>query len=97
MLKLRTLNNAKICIILFNKLLPYHRTGDADMPEVVKLWFWKKKEGRIDAKIPVKPEHAYQILDDSHKKTYPGYSAIGRLKALDELRGLEMGIIKSMP
>ena len=72
-----------------------HLEGSAEMYKLVRTFYECQKE-QNKAPIPMRPDHGHQMLDDLEKTTYPGYSAIGRLRGLAELRGLELGIINSL-
>jgi len=69
-----------------------HLGGDTDMVAVVSLLLQEQRrrqaKGRHDWRIPFRPDHGHELLDDAGKGSFPGYSAIGRLKGLAEIRGV---------
>jgi mannonate dehydratase len=69
-----------------------HLDGGTDMVRVIAALMAeeerRKREGRVDAQMPMRPDHGHAILDDIAKATNPGYTGIGRLKGLAELRGI---------
>ncbi|MFZ3389346.1 MULTISPECIES: mannonate dehydratase [Buttiauxella] len=76
-----------------------HLQGDVNMVAVVKaiLTEEQRRKNAGDLRpIPMRPDHGHQMLDDLHKKTNPGYSAIGRLKGLAEVRGVELALKQVM-
>ncbi|SFC90605.1 mannonate dehydratase [Zunongwangia mangrovi] len=83
-----------------NRVAPYHfyeanhLEGRAQMFELIKTFYdCHQTDQRI---LPMRPDHGHEMMDDQGKPYYPGYSAIGRLRGLAELRGLEFGIINSL-
>lgn len=77
-----------------------HLEGTTDMYAVMKAVILEQKKrvdaGRDDIAIPMRPDHGHKILDDYNYETYPGYSVTGRMKGLAELRGLELGIKRTL-
>jgi mannonate dehydratase len=73
-----------------------HLAGHTDMVALIDAVLAeehkRKESGRSDWNIPMRPDHGQDILDDLKRKAQPGYPAIGRLKGLAELRGVEMGL-----
>ena len=79
----------------------YHLEGDIDLYRIIKTFLLEQKkrinEGRKDYRMPMRPDHGHLTIPEFNKEgIYPGYSLFGRMRGLAELRGLELGIIRSL-
>lgn len=84
-----------------NFMEAYHLDGDLDLFQIMKTLLAEQKkrmeQGRKDFRMPMRPDHGQlMIAEQNNKKIYPGYSLMGRMRGLAELRGLEMGILNSL-
>jgi mannonate dehydratase len=75
-----------------------HLGGDTDMVGLIEILLTEQKRrkeaGQADWRIPVRPDHGHEMMDDIGKGSFPGYSAIGRMKGLAELRGVIAAVAK---
>jgi mannonate dehydratase len=78
-----------------------HLDGSSDMIGAVRALLEeearRRRDGRGDNEIPMRPDHGHLLADDIGKKTNPGYSYVGRLKGLAELRGVIRGLRSAIP
>jgi mannonate dehydratase len=76
-----------------------HVGGDVDMVGVIAALVAEERRRDRDGgpRIPLRPDHGHQLLDDQHRESNPGYSLIGRLKGLAELRGIELAVRRLLP
>ena len=76
-----------------------HAGGDVDMVGVIAALVTEERRRDRDGgpRIPLRPDHGHQLLDDQHRESNPGYSLIGRLKGLAEIRGIELGVRRMLP
>ena len=78
-----------------------HLAGSSDMVGVIRAMMeeetHRRRAGRPDYEIPMRPDHGHLLADDIGKKVNPGYSLVGRLKGLAELRGVMQGLKYAMP
>ena len=68
--------------------------GDVDMVGVIQALVEeeRRREGEGGARLPLRPDHGHQLLDDRKRHTAPGYPLYGRLRGLAELRGVELAV-----
>jgi len=76
-----------------------HVLGDVDMVGVISVLVTeeRRREREGGPRLPLRPDHGHQLLDDQHRTSNPGYSLIGRLKGLAELRGVEVAVRRLLP
>ena len=78
-----------------------HLAGSSDMVGAIRVLLEeegrRRKMGRSDHEIPMRPDHGHLLADDIGKKVNPGYSLVGRLKGLAELRGVMQGLKHAIP
>jgi mannonate dehydratase len=78
-----------------------HLAGSSDMVGVIRAMMeeeaQRRRAGRADHEIPMRPDHGHLLADDIGKKVNPGYSLVGRLKGLGELRGVMQGLKYAIP
>jgi mannonate dehydratase len=76
-----------------------HVGGDVDMVAVIAALVGEERRRAVEGgpRIPLRPDHGHQLLDDQHRQSNPGYSLIGRLKGLAELRGIELAVRRLLP